>query len=402
MASKSKSIAELLNGDVTVTATDIADGSVITAKIADGNISTGKIADNAVTADKIVDNVALSGTTTSINGLTPQASNMSGTNLVINGAMAVAQRGTSNSSGTTTFLVDRWETYPGANPSVITTSQQSFTYSDSMTVSEGFTKYLQVEYTTGTGIDLYDNKTFRYKVENVYQLAGRTATFSFWAKSDSNTKFGLVTNVVAGGTNTGQVHKSVLTDGFDVTSTWQRFSVTVNIESITGTPTLSESTSYFNFFITTDNRTAGLIHSITGVQLEVGSTASSFAHESYADTLQKCQRYYYKLRGITAGNPSDAAVGTLACWDSVSAYGTIYYPHYMRAAPSMSYGAALNDFQIFRAGTAYYPTNIVTTGVCVDRLEVIFQSTGNSVAGQASWVRIADSANGYLAFDAEL
>jgi hypothetical protein len=68
----------------------------------------------------------------------------------------------------------------------------------------------------------------------------------------------------------------------------------------------------------------------------------------------------------------------------------------------MSYGAELADFQIFRAGNQYTPVFIGTTGRCVDRSEVIFQSTGNMIAGQAAWVRINDAVNGYLDFDAEL
>jgi hypothetical protein len=45
---------------------------------------------------------------------------------------------------------------------------------------------------------------------------------------------------------------------------------------------------------------------ITGVQLEAGSTASSFAHENYSDTLRKCQRFYYRLDNLSL----NAAIGT--------------------------------------------------------------------------------------------
>jgi hypothetical protein len=43
--------------------------------------------------------------------------------------------------------------------------------------------------------------------------------------------------------------------------------------------------------------TNGATFYITGVQLEAGSSASSFAHENYSDTLSKCYRYYYSLSG---------------------------------------------------------------------------------------------------------
>jgi hypothetical protein len=187
MASKSKSIAELLNGDVTVTATDIADGSVITAKIADGNISTGKIADNAVTADKIVDNVALSGTTTSINGLTPQASNMQPYNMVINGAMTISQRGTSFTgltNGGTDYTLDRWKWVEGNAPSYVMSVVQS---SDA---PAGFSNSLKTTTTTGSAVAVNDScRLFHWMEGNTTtHLAWGTATakpltVSFWVKS---------------------------------------------------------------------------------------------------------------------------------------------------------------------------------------------------------------------------
>jgi len=61
MASNSKNIAELLNGDSTLTTTDIADNAVTTAKILDDAVTVDKVLDGAITTAKINSSVALGG-----------------------------------------------------------------------------------------------------------------------------------------------------------------------------------------------------------------------------------------------------------------------------------------------------------------------------------------------------
>ena len=316
MASKSKSIAELLNGDVTVTATDIADGSVITAKIADGNISTGKIADNAVTADKIVDNVALSGTTTSINGLTPQASNMQPYNMVINGAMTISQRGTSFTgltNGGTDYTLDRWKWTEGGTPSFVMSVEQS---SDA---PAGFSNSLKTTTTTGSALAVSDSCRFHYWMEGntTPHLAWGTATakpltVSFWVKSNvtgnysvglyfSNSTARMITSTYTINTANTWEYKTITFLGdtglAPVTDNGQGLLLQFGL--IVGTDyTTNDSTSWVDYDSagimygqTAQLNTTNDTWHITGVQLEAGSSASSFAHENYSDTLRKCQRY---------------------------------------------------------------------------------------------------------------
>ena len=80
MATNAKNLAELLNTDTTVAVGDIADGSVTTAKLADGGVTTAKVANDAVTGAKLF------------------AENLGRRNLIINGAMQIAQRGTSSTA----------------------------------------------------------------------------------------------------------------------------------------------------------------------------------------------------------------------------------------------------------------------------------------------------------------
>ena len=74
----------------------------------------------------------------------------------------------------------------------------------------------------------------------------------------------------------------------------------------------------------------------------------------------------------------------------------------MRAAPTLSYGAALSDFLILSASSNPVPTNIYNNGSAKRMMELGFTSTGNIVAGRSYWARITDATNGFIQWDAEL
>ena len=98
MASNAKNLAELLNQDSTVAVGDIADGSVTTAKLAADAVTAAKLADDSVVTANIVDGNVTAVKTTGVG---------KGKNLIINGAMQVAQRSSSGSGqGTVTGLQD--------------------------------------------------------------------------------------------------------------------------------------------------------------------------------------------------------------------------------------------------------------------------------------------------------
>ena len=100
---------------------------------------------------------------------------------------------------------------------------------------------------------------------------------------------------------------------------------------------------------TNTNRVAGQVNVmddaannfyLTGVQLEIGDVATPFEHESYGDTLQKCQRYYFQYDGIIYGQD----------YGGVYTLGSVCNPVTMRAQPTYSAGSNPSSFTLTPSG----------------------------------------------------
>jgi hypothetical protein len=256
------------------------------------------------------------GSTASINGLTPQASNMQPHNLIINGAMTVAQRGTSQTNSSY-GSVDRWYIY---------SSGGTFTQETS-SPPEGFSHYLTCTSATGSFIVSQAIELPATGKAGVF-YNGQTITISYYAKStvagdalynpiSFRNGATSITNIV--------VVENDNTDTNILTTSWARYSKTY---------TIGVDAHINNTCLVIQPRTNGAPSgniSITGVQLEAGSTASSFAHENYADTLRKCQRYFYSLSGAdVVGSRVDGLANGI--WEHTF-YGC---PVTMRANPSFT------------------------------------------------------------------
>jgi hypothetical protein len=239
-------------------------------------------------------------------------------NLIINGAMQVAARGTSTSitTGGTYFSPDRFQI------GITGVDQLAATLSQSTTAPAGFSNSLKFEVTTAeTTLDADEIVTVRQKFEgqDLQRIAKGTSsaeqvTASFWVRS-SNT--GTYILELYDSDNTRQVSKSYTINS---ANTWEYKTITFPADTTGAFDNDNNLSLFFMFWLaagsdytsgtlntswasaTSANRVVGqtnLIAStndfyITGVQLEVGEQATPFEHRSFGDELARCERYYEK------------------------------------------------------------------------------------------------------------
>ena len=344
-------------GDVTGSgALTIANDAVTTVKILDNNVTDAKI--NSMAASK------LTGALPAISGanLTNLPASGKATNLVINGAMEVAQRGTSsNSSGFQT--VDRFGHY-GSGWDEAMTQSQSDVASGTTPYTLGFRKAFKLQNGNqtggaGTGDQLYISH--KIEAQNIatsgwnYTSASSYITLSFWVKSSVAQNFygylkapdgtaqnypfetgslpanawTKITKTIPGNSNlqfdmdanTGVEVVIAQWFGTDKTGSvslnaWGAWNTSIRLPDMDGT---------MDDWYETNNSTFEL----TGVQLEVGDSATDFQHRSFTDELLRCQRYFYKIRAnATSYLPTTSSDGrSRLVWS---------FPVLMRANPSGS------------------------------------------------------------------
>ena len=254
------------------------------------------------------------------NAVTPSV-NMK--NRIINGAMVINQRGFSGTvSGDPVYTLDRWYLTESQN-SKFTISQNA----GSVTPPVGFTNYLGATVASAVSVGTNDYFALAQAIEgyNVADLNfgsanAKTVTISFWVYSSLTGTFG------ASLTNGAEGRSYPFTYTISSANTWTQITQTIAGDT-TGTwatgntqgmklffglgcgSTYAKSagswqtgTAYTATGATSVVGTNGATFYITGVQLEVGSTATSFDYRPYGTELQLCQRYYYQI-GTTDGFP---------------------------------------------------------------------------------------------------
>jgi hypothetical protein len=226
------------------------------------------------------------------------AGGLTGRNLIINGAMQVAQRGTSSSAGGYCALDRFFINLSGASA---TFSQETVTLGDS--VVGDFINYARLNVTTGNNFCM-----IRHRIEDVQSVPEGTATISFYAKG-TNPGGGVCTVQASQRFGTsGSSDVDISGQTFTLTSSWQRFDFQFTIPSISGKTIGTGGTSFqFDIGQGSDTSTDAWQIDITGVQLEVGEQATPFEHRSFGDELARCQRYYEQTG---AGGPAKANSST--------------------------------------------------------------------------------------------
>jgi len=343
---------------------------------------------------------------------------LSNRNLIINGGMKVNQRGTNSSitSGSANFGPDRFR----MQISDLGTWEMS--QSTTTPSGQGFSHSLKLNCTTAdTSVAAGSYLLLQQVIEgqNLQQACWGTSsakplTYSFWIRA---TKTGTITvefqhqnssgnyftrsttftvsssntwekKIISVPANTSQDIENLNTDGFYITwwfsagSNWTGGTFN-NSAYVTGSGIANTRVS--SDVVNHADSTSNEIY-ITGVQLEVGSTATDFDHsESYGETLAKCQRYYTRWQSTAAKNwprffqPAYVNNGYVS--------GTFAFPTQMRDHPSLAFTGTWTYQNSDGAGTGAINQNGVN---------IYVQSTGaEAICGYSA-------EGGSLDMDAEL
>ena len=283
---------------------------------------------------EVTGDAKISGVTTAATFIQSEGQ-LSNRNLVINGAMNVAQRGTSDSGASGGMTCDRFGVYPSGADEAPTQSQHSLTTSDTGPYEAGFRNSLHVQNGNQTsGAGTADNCRILYKIEAQdlansgwnYKSATSYLTLSFWVKSSVAQNFYMQIRTLDG---TGQSYP--METGSLTADTWTKVTKTIpglasgNIDvnddsgagmeinwwqflgtDSTGSVSLDTWAAYSGS-TRTPNQTStwwttnDATFELTGVQIEVGQKDTPFEHEPHAQTLNKCLRYYeqFNSNGLT-------------------------------------------------------------------------------------------------------
>jgi hypothetical protein len=326
-----------------------------------------------------------------------------GKNIVINGGMDIWQRGlsgTANSySGGAGYNVDRWQS--GYTSGALTVSKQGT--SDS-------TNLPTIQYCARVQRNLAQTSVnalnFAQTIETAqaYQLAGKAVTLSFYARKGANYSASANALGVILYTGTGSDQSiwgftgstAAISTSVTLTSTWQRF---------TATATLASNASEIGVLLSyTPTGTAGAndYYEVTGVQLELGSTATTFSRAggTIQGELAACQRYYF-----LAGKENTYSVfGHGIAYTTTQAYVSIIFPVTMRIAPStLDYSTVAG--QGSPGGSTTAATNLtINTANTSSKIASLTITVGSALWTSAYPATILsnNSTSGYVGLSAEL
>jgi len=345
-------------------------------------------------------------------------------NRIINGGMVIDQRnaGASVTPADGSYTLDRWKVNL-AQASKLTTQQDA----GAVTPPAGFRDYLGVTSTSAYSVGAGEQFSLLQNIEgfNFYDMAWGTAnaqavTLSFWVRSSLTGTFGGALN------NSAYSRSYPFTFTISVANTWEQKLITIagdtsgtwigatngvglRITFNLGTGSTFSGTAGAwsgSAFVSATGATSvvgtsGATFYITGVQLEKGSTATSFDYRPYGTELALCQRYYYRLL------PGATASFSLAYAQSaVVTKGIVNLPVTMRIDPSaLEQSGTATNYAVQFGGVITVCSAVPTFGGGGNNFlqNVTFTVASGLTTGQSGDIRTATGvATGYLGWSAEL
>ena len=351
-------------------------------------------------------------------------------NLVINGAMKVAQRGTSFASVSSgeAYTVDRFGRYINA------AGTWTITQSTDTPTGQGFANSIKFDCTTANGsLSASSEYLFfqRFEGQDLQRLKKGTAnaekvTLSFWVKS---AKTGTYITELYDNNNSRHISRAYTISS---ANTWEKKILTFDGDT-TGAITNNNSTSIqLNFMLangsnwtsgtlqtswganTQANRAVGQVNLadstsndwyLTGVQLEVGDTATDFEHRSYAHDLDACSRYYSREDAGSGAAYKRYGVGS---WNSATHFEcSVALSTPMRSTPTLETTGTASNYGIYSANAIDAVTSLALINDSDDgtynrMVGIIMTVSSGGVSGEGGTLLANNDTDNCLALDAEL
>jgi hypothetical protein len=315
-------------------------------------------------------------------GLRYQGSQVAGKNAVIGGSFDIWQRGTASTTSQAAYTgADRWFTFTLTNAN---SAQVTLAAGSPCTFGVRFTS------TSATNSVLYGTAL---ESQTLDPLRGQTVTLSFYAYCSTGTvplisyvQRNATANTLQSGTWT-----TVTSPTNTVTTTPTRFSVTFALAG-------DSSTAGLRILFGADNFTNGANFVIYGVQLELGSVATSFMRSggTIQGELAACQRYYYTA---AAGFNLSFAVGYNS--DAFGAFAGVAFPVTMRSVPTLVATSGTNFYAFDRAGGTDTFNSFTIQRPSTNFASIFNNSEISGTGGQAGQM-YTNNASSSIAFSSEL
>ena len=333
-----------------------------------------------VTSVKVGAAVTISESGIEASGIGITCANINGTqiggrrNLVINGAMLVAQRGTSTTTSGGVNAIDRMQGNHGGTDEAPTFAQVDVA-SGTSPYAEGFrkaAKFTNGNQTSGAGGGDYVHLKYVLEAQDIansgwnFTSSSSFITLSFWVKSSVAQAFSATFRSEDG---TRQVYNMTI-DSLTA-DTWTKITKTIpgNSNLQFDNNVNAGLTLFINAFSGTTNTTTDLAQNtwsewgsakysadmtstwyttndatfeFTGIQLEVGSQATAFEHRSYGEELKLCERYFEVI------SQGDAYIAIAMCYSSSIATGVVQCRTTKRTTPTIYQTSGSSYYRFYR------------------------------------------------------
>jgi len=310
--------------------------------------------------------------------------------------MRIAQRGTSATTGNE-YLIDRWKQVRVLSSATVEMSQ-----STDVPTAQGFYNSIKLNVTSAGALSAgnYHRIDQRIEGQNLQHIKWGTAspeklTLSFWVKSNYTGGFVATLNPANGATNS---------ISFTVNSvdTWEKKTLTFTDTTSTA-PIPNDNNSGLQLYFynavgsSTFTETLNNYINITGVQLEVGDTATPFEHRPYDMELARCKRYYER---ITAPNSyTRFAVGQ--CVASTQGKTLLHFTE-KRAVPSIAFTTASLYMVGANTGGGLLCTAITSEQPSYKTVGIVANVSSGLSAGNATYVAANNTTSAYIEISSEL